>query len=77
MKNITLAVDDEVLEAARLHAAENKTTVNAMVRAYLTQIADQKQRRRNAMARLRRLSEQSQAELGPDYVFDRDSLHEH
>lgn len=37
MKNITLAVDDELLDRARVLAAENRTTVNAMVRSYLMQ----------------------------------------
>ena len=76
MKNITLAVDEEVLEVVRVYAAEHNTTVNALVRGYLTQIAGQRQRARDAMTKLRLLSLQSRAELGPDYKFDRESLHE-
>jgi Family of unknown function (DUF6364) len=37
-KNITLAVEDEVLERVRVVAAENRTTVNAMVREYLSRV---------------------------------------
>ena len=37
MKNITLAIDEEVLRAARIYAAEHDTTVNALVREYLGQ----------------------------------------
>jgi hypothetical protein len=37
MKNITLAVDDALLDQARIVAAENRTTVNAMVRTFLMQ----------------------------------------
>lgn len=76
MKNITLSVDDKDLEAVRIYAAERKTTVNALVRDYLGQLARQRTRAQDAMARLRKLSEQSQARLGPDYRFDRDNLHE-
>ena len=39
MKNITLAVEDEILDRARIVAAERRTTVNAMVRDFLTEIA--------------------------------------
>lgn len=37
MRNITLAIEDDVLEEARVLAAENRTTVNAMVRDFLRQ----------------------------------------
>jgi hypothetical protein len=76
MKNITLAVDEKELEAVRIYAAERKTTVNALVRDYLGQIARQRDAAKAAMARLRTLSDASQARLGPDYAFDRDSLHD-
>jgi len=76
MKNITLSVDENDLEAARVYAAERRTTVNAMVRDFLGQIARQRSQARAAMARLRKLSEESQASLGPDYRFDRDGLHD-
>jgi hypothetical protein len=76
MKNITLSVDDKDLEAVRIYAAERQTTVNALVRDYLGQLARQRTQAQAAMARLRQLSEQSRSALGPDYKFDRDSLHE-
>ena len=37
MKNITLAVDEDVLDRVRVIAAERKTTVNGLVREYLEQ----------------------------------------
>lgn len=76
MKNITLAVDENDLDAVRVYAAEHRTTVNALVREYLAGIARQRRQAQAAMVRLRRLSEDSHAQLGPDYRFDRDSLHE-
>ncbi len=76
MKNITLAIEEEILDAARVVAAERKTTVNALVRDYLAQVVRQKARAKEAMAELRRMSETSEARLGADYKFDRDSLYD-
>ncbi len=46
MKNITLAIDDETLEAGRRYASRHQTTLNSLVRELLvrTVLAD-----RNAM----------------------------
>ena len=76
MKNITLSINERTLDAARIFAAERKTTVNALVRDYLEQIARQKTRAKEAMGELRRMSESSNARLGADYKFDRDSLYD-
>jgi hypothetical protein len=37
-KNITLAIDEAILKEARILAAEERTTVNAMVRDYLNRV---------------------------------------
>lgn len=39
MKNITVSIDDETHRAARIRAAELGTSVSALVKQYLTQIA--------------------------------------
>jgi len=75
MKNITLSVDDEVLAAARRHAAERNSTVNALVREYLTNLAEHDGRARRARARLRQLSKQSPARLGKK-DWTREDLHD-
>jgi hypothetical protein len=75
MKNITLAVDEEVLEAVRVYAAEHKTTVNALVRAELERIARAEDRVARARRRIRELAEQSEAAMGP-VTWNRDDLHE-
>lgn len=75
MKNITLAIDDDVLDAARLYAAKNKTTVNALVRLHLEQIARNENRLKQAMAELRAMSETTSARLGPGYRFDREATY--
>jgi len=75
MKNITLAVEEDVLEAVRIIAAEQNTTVNAMVRAELKRIADAQGRVAEARRRIRELAASSKAEMGP-VTWSRDDLHE-
>jgi len=36
MSNLTLTIDDDVLRRARIRALEQGTSVNALVREYLT-----------------------------------------
>ena len=75
MKNITLSVDDGVLATVRQLAAEKDSTVNALVREYLTSLAKQQNRARTARARLRELSDQSEGRLGKKN-WTRADLHE-
>ena len=53
MKNITLAVEDDVLAAVRKLAAERETTVNGLVRDYLESLAKQASKDDAARARQR------------------------
>ncbi len=39
MKNITVSVDDETYRAARIKAAERDTSVSALVRQFLAELA--------------------------------------
>ena len=41
MRNITVSVDDEVYRRARVAAAERDTSVSALVKTYLEQLASQ------------------------------------
>jgi predicted transcriptional regulator len=75
MKNITLSVDDEVLDAVRRYAAERNTTVNSIVRHHLEQIARNHDRRHDAIARMRQLSETSAGRVGPK-TWIRDDLYD-
>ena len=52
--NVTLAVDEELLLAARKVALDQRTSVNQLVRDYLIALVDGPGRRRLARARLRR-----------------------
>ena len=76
MKNLTLAIDDALLERVRVIAAERKTTVNQLVRLHLEQIARNEDRAKEAIADLRRMSLTTDARLGPGYVFDRAATYE-
>jgi hypothetical protein len=75
MKNITLSVDEGVLAAVRRHAAERNSTVNALVREYLTNLATHDDRAKRARERLRQLSKKSQAQLGK-ITWSRENLHD-
>jgi hypothetical protein len=75
MKNITLAVDEEVLAAARRYAVERNSSVNALVREHLSDIARREDRARGARARLLELSKRSRLKLGRK-IWTRQDLHE-
>lgn len=61
MRNLTLAVDDEVLADYRLLAAEQRTTVNALVRKHMAEATGSAARRKAALERLAELSLASEA----------------
>lgn len=75
MKNITLNVDEKVLAAARRYAAEHDSSVNAMVREFLTDIANREDRAAQARSRIKQLSRKSRGRIGAK-TWTRDELHE-
>jgi hypothetical protein len=76
MKNITLAIEDEVLDKVRIVAAERKTTVNALVREFLADLAGRDERLAEARKQLLRLMDTSKGRMAPDFKFDREETHE-
>jgi hypothetical protein len=74
-KNITLAIDEAVLDEVRLFAAKRNTTVNGLVRDYLEGIAKQEDRVTRARRRLLELSEQSTLEVG-EVTWKRSDLYD-
>lgn len=64
MSNITLNMPDEILDEARVIAAKRKTTVNAMVRDYITSVVTAESRVARARKRLVELAAKSNAEMG-------------
>ncbi|MGO9485990.1 MAG: hypothetical protein ACLPX9_15610 [Rhodomicrobium sp.] len=82
MKNITLAVEDEVLAEVRKYAAAHDTTVNALVRDYLGRLAGFESRSKKAREELLKLAEASTLDLGTwkwnrEELYDRHELSRH
>ncbi|MEX2523735.1 MAG: DUF6364 family protein [Gammaproteobacteria bacterium] len=74
MKNITLNVDEKVLAAARRYAAEHDTSVNALVRGFLIDIANREDRAAQARSRIKQLSRKSRGRIGAK-TWTRDELY--
>ena len=75
MKNITLSIDEQVLTTVRKYASEHNSSVNQMVRDYLTSIAERNNRAQQVRAAIRQLSDQSEARIGVK-SWARDELHD-
>ncbi len=76
MSNITMAIDDELLERARALVARKGVTLNAFVREQIAAAVDGDDRRAKARLELKQLSESSKARLGPNYKFNREEIYE-
>ena len=76
MKNLTLAIDDDLLDKTRAYAESHGTTVNAMVREHFTNVVSQEARREEARRGLIELMRTSTGRLGPDYNWNREELYE-
>lgn len=75
MKNVTIALDESLLREARRIAADRSTTLNAMIRGFLEEIAQQESRAVKARHRIVELCREARAEVGPR-TWTRDELHE-
>jgi hypothetical protein len=75
MKNITLSIDEHVLSEVRRYAAQRDTTVNALVRDFLTRLATQEDRAAKARQRLLELSDTSEGRMG-DQKWNRERLYD-
>ena len=75
MKKITLRIDEGVILAVRRHAAERGSTVNAIVREFLTELVNREDRVRKARQRIAELSGRSTARIG-SRAWTRDELHQ-
>ncbi len=75
MTNLTLSIDEEVLEKARRRALERGTSVNDLVRRYLEEVSGLEENHRQALAELDELWDRSGAEVG-EITWEREELHE-
>lgn len=76
MKNITVSLDDETYRRARMRAAERDTSVSALVRQFLTEMASgesENERLKRDEARLRDAIQSFRAadRLGRDELHER------
>jgi hypothetical protein len=77
MKNVTLAIDEKLLEQARALAGRRKTSLNALVRSLLAAEVEQEDRIAWAKEGMRRLIEEKQkrGESGPPFTWNRDEIY--
>jgi len=73
-QNVTLAVDEDLLLAARKVALDQRTSVNQLVREYLSALVEEPSRRRLARARLSKAFETGLIDVG-DRNWTRDDLY--
>jgi len=74
MANLTLSLDDELLQKAREAALREHTSVNALVREYLKQYVNARQRRLHALDALDAVAERTGS--ASEERWSRESLHE-
>jgi len=67
MRNITVAVDDETYRRARVAAAERDTSVSALVKAYLEQLASHE----TEIERLKRQEREIRSQIAAFNAADR------
>jgi len=75
MANLTLKIDDKLLRRARIRALEQGTTVNELVRTYLSQYAVPRADRMRAFRRFLEIAEEARASSG-GRKMKRDALHD-
>jgi len=74
MANLTLSVDDDLLQKAREAAVREQTSVNALVREFLEQYVGARERRLRALDALDQLAEGTDS--ASREPWSRESLHE-
>jgi len=75
-KNVTMAIDEDLLKKARKIAVDKNTTLSGLFRNYLNEMVEQEEKNKNAIiAELQNLYDHSNAETG-EITWCRDDLHE-
>jgi hypothetical protein len=74
MANLTLSVDDDLLQKAREAAVREQTSVNALVREFLEQYVGARERRLRALDALDAIAERTDSASRGSW--SRESLHE-
>ena len=63
-RNLTLAIDDNLLDKVRVLAAMKRTSVNEMVRGFLTRLVEQEVEHDEATEELLKLIDESDGDMG-------------
>ena len=74
-QNVTLVVEEDLLLAARKIALDQRTSVNQLVREFLTALVEDSGRKRMARARLKQVFSTGLVEVG-ERTWNRDDLYE-
>ena len=74
-KNITLSVDESVLQKVKVLAAERRTSVNALVRDYLSSLVAKKSTEDEAREALLKLIRETDADMG-EQKWNREALYD-
>ena len=74
MKNITLAIEEDLLDRARVIAAIKRTSVNEMVRDFLRRTVLAEREHDEATQELLRLIDESDGDMG-DWRFSREETY--
>ena len=75
MANLTIAIPDDILKSARRRALEQGTSVNAVLRDYLSQFAGGQSAQASAAQRVLALSRTARSGRGKS-SWTRDELHD-
>lgn len=75
MRNVTLAIDEELLLEARKIALERNTSVNRLIREYLGRLVEEEGKRSQALGRLTRAMDAGVLTVG-ERRWTREDLHE-
>lgn len=73
-KNLTLAIDEDLLDKARVIAAMKRTSVNEMVREHLTWLVEREKASDEAREALLKLMDGSQGDMGA-WRFNREAAY--
>lgn len=63
-KNLTLAIDEDLLDKVRVLAAMKRSSVNELVRGFLSRLVEQEKGKDEARQTLLKLMDESDADLG-------------
>jgi plasmid stability protein len=73
-RNLTLAIDDDLLDKVRVLAAMKRTSVNEMVRGFLTRLVEQESEHDDATEALLKLARESKGRMG-NWRFSREETY--